>query len=259
MTEHEWRVCDDPLRMFRFLVPCFHSSTWYGGTGPSHLKDRKLRLWVCAVARLLGRQEPGGARDKILRACEDIADGRPSYWGKGREGLIAARWSVTEEWYGDRGWMLCATCEFLGLGIENTLMKERGYQDSFHRQAEVAQLLREVVGYPPAPPKLPLDVKGKCPDCGGKGWRADTSGYGTGLAACTCTKGIKGVACSWLTPTVVSMARHAYDRRDFANLPILADALEEAGCVDDAMLTHLRGPDSHVRGCWAVDLLRGQD
>jgi hypothetical protein len=44
----------------------------------------------------------------------------------------------------------------------------------------------------------------------------------------------------------------------FADLPVLADALEEAGCPDADLLGHLRGPGPHVRGCWALDLLLGQ-
>jgi hypothetical protein len=39
---------------------------------------------------------------------------------------------------------------------------------------------------------------------------------------------------------------------------VLADALEEAGCTDQTILGHLRGPVPHVRGCWAVDLILGK-
>jgi hypothetical protein len=46
-----------------------------------------------------------------------------------------------------------------------------------------------------------------------------------------------------------------YDERAFDHLPILADALEEAGCTNADILNHLRGPGPHVRGCWVVDLL----
>jgi hypothetical protein len=42
-------------------------------------------------------------------------------------------------------------------------------------------------------------------------------------------------------------------------MPILADALEEAGCTDAAILGHCRGPGPHVRGCWVVDLLLGKE
>jgi hypothetical protein len=44
----------------------------------------------------------------------------------------------------------------------------------------------------------------------------------------------------------------------FADMPILADALEEAGCADAAILGHCRGGGEHVRGCWVVDLLTGR-
>jgi hypothetical protein len=39
-------------------------------------------------------------------------------------------------------------------------------------------------------------------------------------------------------------------------LALLADALEEAGCSEAAVLEHLRGPGPHVRGCWVVDLIK---
>src|SRR2546423_1792808 len=44
-----------------------------------------------------------------------------------------------------------------------------------------------------------------------------------------------------------------------ARLAVLGDALEEAGCTNEPILTHLRGPGPHVRGCWALDALLGQD
>ena len=44
-----------------------------------------------------------------------------------------------------------------------------------------------------------------------------------------------------------------------SRLPILADALEEAGCTDADMLAHCRGPGPHVRGCWVVDLVLGKE
>src|SRR5262249_29535391 len=50
-----------------------------------------------------------------------------------------------------------------------------------------------------------------------------------------------------------------YDERAFDRLPILADALEDAGCADRALLGHLRGPGTHVRGCWALDLILGKE
>ena len=62
----------------------------------------------------------------------------------------------------------------------------------------------------------------------------------------------------WLTTTVISLAYTMYEDRAFDRLPILADALEEAGCDDVDILDHLRGGGLHVRGCWVVDLLLGR-
>jgi hypothetical protein len=58
---------------------------------------------------------------------------------------------------------------------------------------------------------------------------------------------------AWLAPTVVTLAKGIYDGRMFNQLPILADALEDAGCSDADLLAHLRSPGPHVRRCWAVD------
>jgi hypothetical protein len=53
----------------------------------------------------------------------------------------------------------------------------------------------------------------------------------------------------------VNLARVIYEERRFEDLPILADALEEAGCINHTILAHLRSPGPHARGCWPVDLL----
>ena len=66
---------------------------------------------------------------------------------------------------------------------------------------------------------------------------------------------------SWLTwndGTVPKIAHAIYDNRDFDRMPVLADALEDAGCDNADILNHCRGPNVHVRGCWVVDLLLGK-
>jgi hypothetical protein len=60
---------------------------------------------------------------------------------------------------------------------------------------------------------------------------------------------------TWNGGTVVKLAQAIYDERAFDRLPVLADALEEAGCDNPDILSHLRGPGPHARGCWPVDLL----
>jgi hypothetical protein len=62
----------------------------------------------------------------------------------------------------------------------------------------------------------------------------------------------------WITPAAVTVARDAYDRRDFSALPVLADLLEEAGCPEQSVLDHCQKPGEHARGCWVVDLVLGK-
>jgi hypothetical protein len=59
----------------------------------------------------------------------------------------------------------------------------------------------------------------------------------------------------WRTFDVLPIAQAIYDGRAFDLLPILADALEGAGCSDPEILNHCRQPGDHVRGCWVLDLL----
>jgi hypothetical protein len=63
---------------------------------------------------------------------------------------------------------------------------------------------------------------------------------------------------SWLSSKAVSLAQQMYVSRDFTAMPILADALQDAGCDNDEILNHCRQPGEHFRGCWVVDLLTGR-
>jgi hypothetical protein len=64
---------------------------------------------------------------------------------------------------------------------------------------------------------------------------------------------------SWLTPKVVKLAQAIYDKRAFKQMPKLARALEDAGCSNQDVLDHCRGPGPHARGCWVVDLILGKE
>ena len=63
---------------------------------------------------------------------------------------------------------------------------------------------------------------------------------------------------SWLTSDVLALARGIYEEKAFDRCPILADALQDAGCANEDALNHLRHDANHVRGCWALDLLLGK-
>jgi hypothetical protein len=63
----------------------------------------------------------------------------------------------------------------------------------------------------------------------------------------------------WRTADVLGLARGIYEERAFDRLPLLADALMDAGCDPDDILTHCRSEGPHVRGCWVVDLVLGKE
>ena len=65
---------------------------------------------------------------------------------------------------------------------------------------------------------------------------------------------------AWRTSDALILSQQMYESRDFGAMPILADALQEAGCEHPDILTHCRDASlTHVRGCWVVDLLLGKE
>jgi hypothetical protein len=83
--------------------------------------------------------------------------------------------------------------------------------------------------------------------------------------ACRTRPSIASAVRAWQGGTVLRLAQAVYEDRDLPagtfrpdRVAVLADALEEAGVTDDAILAHLRGPAAHVRGCHVVDLLLGR-
>jgi hypothetical protein len=71
--------------------------------------------------------------------------------------------------------------------------------------------------------------------------------------------------CAWFTADAVTIARNTYAEKryedgamDLAQIAVLADAIEEAGCYQHPLLSHLRRRRDHYRGCWALDLILGK-
>jgi hypothetical protein len=94
-------------------------------------------------------------------------------------------------------------------------------------------------------------------------WFARNPNGHPGAAPYYCAYGVpsdlRAILPAWRTDTVVSLAQRMSASLDFSALPILADALQEAGCDNDYMLHHCRNPNAtHIRGCWVVDLVLGE-
>lgn len=63
---------------------------------------------------------------------------------------------------------------------------------------------------------------------------------------------------AWNDATIAKLAKVIYDERRFEDMPILADALQDASCQNEEILSHCRGPGPHVKGCWVLDVLLGK-
>jgi hypothetical protein len=241
MTEAEWLACDKPERMLGYLR--------------GRASERKLRLFAVAAVRPAVRWLIHATSTQALEVGEKVAEGvcgsealdsiHRAAWdlfplglrGYGTHHVSATRAAArTVEKQAYRAADLTKN-EIVSLFAE--MAEEEGVsEDERERlyfagrrrvEARLACLLREVFGNPYRPVTLPSAVL------------------------------------NWQHATVSRVARAAYDDRqlpegtlDATRLALLADALEDAGCTLADLLGHLRGPGTHVRGCWALDLALGK-
>jgi ribosomal protein L37E len=217
MTEQEWLASTDPSAMLTHLLgeegePGAEVRR-VTGTRPS---DRKLRLYACVCSRVGVRHEVYRGRGvAVLRsteAAEAAVDGGPRHTILDRDPALAAR---TE--------MEIVLALHSGLG------------------GPLAGVLRDVVGNPfrPLDGSRPVRDERVCEKCGHRSARHPGK-----CAACGSDHVRKWRVrdtWGWLTPAVRGIARRAYDLHDWEALPVLADALQEAGCDDEDVLMHCRG------------------
>jgi hypothetical protein len=222
---------------FRHIQP-FGEAEWLACTDPltlaryrtPRITNRKRRLFACACCRLLWDQLADPRNRAAVEVAERFADGRATQEELARAHLEAC--AVPRPARGD-AYRLHLSAANAVLEAADTGPRPRlgsvvlpfGPTRGRRRSAEaprLADLFREVVGNPFR--SLNLDPA----------WLA------------------------WDDGCVQKLARRIYDERDFAALPVLADALEEAGGSDAHILRHCRGPGPHVLGCWVVDFLLGK-
>jgi hypothetical protein len=219
MTEAEWLACADNPR--RML-----------GQLTPPVSFRKLRLLLCGSCRPFGHllSDP-----RILRAvevCERFVDDR-----RATRGELAEAYAAADAAYRDLERLkpfesVLAMCAALATSESMT-----------GREMEV------VAATPPGSWEVSYDAwrRTQCDiirDMFGNPFRpasADPSWL------------------SWNDGALRKLARAIYEGYAFDRLPILADALEDAGCENADLLAHCRGPGPHVRGCWVVDLLLGKE
>ncbi len=194
------------------------------------VSERKMRLFCCACCRRAwGRLGRGGRR--AVEIGERYADGQAGFWGSLRGEFLAlfkpggpertAVGIVVNPW--PRG-------PKTRVAVPQVVAREiRGDDPTGEEAAAQAGLLRDVIG------PLPFRVR----------WVWQRRGL--------------SVSPEWLTSTVVALAAGIYAERAFDRLPILADALQDAGCEHPDILAHCRSDGPHVRGCWVVDLVLGKE
>jgi hypothetical protein len=275
MTEAEWLDCTEPFAAYDFLrgETITHKTRWQGWVTVSRfpVSERKLRLFACGCCARIAHLLPVDEARDLLKAAEDFADGSigemdldlaerrceeairakgrsdSSWLGFEREALTAVRLVPRTEAGGRPGSLPAAAQAWTGAIVWQRYVDSLGgklrlkpgefapleaavrtcdrpflAEELAGEAARQAHILRDVIGNP---------FQSSTPD---PAWLA------------------------WKNGTIVRMAQAIYRDRLFGDLPVLGDALEEAGCSDDHFLSHCRSGGPHVRGCWVIDRLSGR-
>jgi hypothetical protein len=230
MRESDWVKAADPDPMLNYLR--------------GRASDRKLRLFAAACCRdvwplldargraaveMVERFADGKATLREITAARTAALAAERGGGAAGQAARAAYWAASCQ-AGESVWNVCAAAAGAAAmaaarDAQTTGSDRRSAWENAHASVATLQAsrLRECFGNPFRPPAIRPE------------WLA------------------------WNGGIVGLLARAVYEEGAFDRLPVLADALEEAGCTDAEVLGHLRGPVSHVRGCHVVDLLIGRE
>jgi hypothetical protein len=240
MTEAEWDACADPTPMLEFQR--------------GKASARQLRLYCCACYRRVrgGRLHRGW--DPVIPAILDRAERYADGQATGVELYEAHEAAETPAWdlFDANDAFLRRHSNAILFGICAGADATLGYKFA----SDIHQaILRTYQSFVEAHARVGAEAELIGADEGSA--QAD-------LLRCIFGNPFRPVALdtawlSWNDDTVRKMAAAIYEERRFADLPVLADALEDAGCADAAILAHCRGPGEHVRGCWVVDLLTGRE
>jgi hypothetical protein len=263
MTETEWRTSTDPDAMLDFLLGKSRGGvlTWLGlrrprETGQLRTSERKLRLYACACCRRIWDFMPDRRSREAVEVSEQYADGLAN-----KEELLTAFQAALE--------VIRSLPPEPQLPLAMTLAPGADFQEAPRLAAYAASALAA----PPAIDALvPVAVTWVMRTAmamaanGEENWAATAVGAASRVRLLRDIFGnpfrtiaIEPAWLAWQDGTVPKIAQAVYDAYHFEELPILADALEEAGCENSEILAHCREQTEHVRGCWVVDRLLGRD
>jgi hypothetical protein len=232
MTEAEWQVCVRPDRMLTFLHHYRPTS------------DRRLWLFAASCCRRIWNLLSDERCRAAVEAVERVVDGHGQ--PEEREDAKAAARTVfaSLRTASDRASPNAALAVLYATGGSLP-----GRDVPFSVANRVDQTV-EAATYAVAPAGGPVRV-------------AEYAGQSNLLRCIIGNPFLRTTAArSWLTwreGTILKLAQAIYEERAFDRLPILGDALEDAGCDNDIVLGHCRQVGEHVLGCWVVDLLLGKE
>jgi hypothetical protein len=240
VTEEEWNACVHPRKLFDW---------WHYLQG--NLAPRKRRLLACACCRRIWKELWAEELHRAVEAAEQYADGLIN---SADLAVAQARAEAVARPVGERlghlspgtehhrseamlwsaAWAAASAAHIRGQGLHICMISTSPIDNALdyaskHREYEVkaglgeqgvqCRLFRDIFGNPFRP--ISIDPA----------WLR------------------------WNAGTVLAIAQRIYDERCFDVMPLLGDALEEAGCEDFVILHHCRGLGPHVRGCWLLDLI----
>jgi hypothetical protein len=231
MTEAEWRASDDPKDMLTQV-----------GIGP----QRKLRLFACACCRRIWHLITDERCRNAVEVAERYADGLVKERERAKANRQASKVSEEIEAAAQTEWeVLSRSASFQAAAYAVELSGQVAWNGAGWAAAAVGFVAMN--GNPRATARERMAR------------RREES------AQCNLLRDIFGnpfrpaaIGGRHVTPKITKLAETIYDRRAFDRLPVLADALDDAGCDEADVLAHCRGPGPHVRGCWVVDLVLGK-
>jgi hypothetical protein len=215
MTEAEWLSCSNPSEMLTFLLDRGAAS------------ERKLRLFACACCREIWAMLTHEQSRHAVESAERYADG-----GETSSVMLRAFFDALEVCDAHQvdtrdvnfprgyGWYFAASAA--ATAAESNITQgvfsviRRCNKAVIEANTTRADYLRDIFGNPFRSPSFDP---------------------------------------TWRTETVTLLARSMYEAREFGAMPVLGDALEEAGCGEENILSHCRGNSTHVPGCWLIDLV----
>ena len=243
MTEQEWLTCDDIAPLLAYIA--------------DRASMRKRRLYLCGGCRHISHLFYNSASEKVVEVAEQFSDGLAT-----ADELSCAAYFAEEPTFGYDldgesrriyGEPTESIRRLVAMGALPASVLARG-DDVVAPDARGRLISAAWLAYRAAYTSAPIDQYFIEYAAAG-GWPC------ADLVRCVFGNPFRtppmSPACYSLT--VTHLATTIYTDRLFDRLPILADALEEAGCTDTDMLEHCRKPGLHVRGCWVVDLILGKE